>query len=80
MITRAQLNDIYGMAICGSEDPDTAGFYCNQIVEFIGEIIDNQMTADLIADIGGEEGLRKAIADADAGPSLTVGWFMESLK
>ncbi len=80
MITRAQLNDIYGMAICGSEDPDTAGFYCNQIVEFIGEIIDNQMTADFVQEIGGEEGLRKAIAEAEAGPGLTVEEFMEKLK
>lgn len=80
MITREQLSSLYDMAISGSEDPDSSKYYCDRMAEFIGDIIDAEMTADFIADIGGEEGLRKAIAEAEAGPGLTVEEFMEKIK
>lgn len=64
MITREQLAAIYDIAIRGAEDPDSSSFACKELVELIGEIIDNQMTSDFVEEIGGEEGLRKAIAGA----------------
>lgn len=63
MITREQLPELYDMAISGAEDPDSSSFYCGRMVEFIGEIIDDRMTADLVERIGGEEELRQAIAE-----------------
>lgn len=80
MTTREQLLELYDMAIRGAEDHDSSSYYCGRMVEFIGNIIDDQMTADFVQEIGGEEGLRKAIAEAEAGPALTVEEFMEKLK